>query len=285
MSIKIVTDSASDILPDEAAKLGIHVVPLTLNWDGEEYQDAIDMNHEEFFNKLTSTDSIPTTSQVSPAKFEDIFRVLTENGDTVIMITLSSKLSGTCQSAHIAAEEFEGKVFVVDSLSATIGERLVVLAALDYCRAGMPAEEIVEKLNEDVKRIRVLAMLDTLEYLKKGGRISTAVALAGGLLSIKPVITIEDGVISLIGKARGSKNGNNLLRKFVLETGGIDFNRPVYLVYSGLENTLLKQYINDSSDMWAGKTDKLPETTIGAVIGTHIGPGAIGIAFFEDKQS
>lgn len=281
MAIHIVTDSAADLLPSEARALGIRVIPLRVNFNGTEYADAVELSHTEFFEKLIESDTLPTTSQVSPAAFEEVFRELTANGDTVIALTLSSKLSGTYQSACIAAEEYAGKVFVVDSLSATVGQRILLLNGLDYLRAGLSAETIVEKLNADKEKICVLALLDTLEYLKKGGRISATTAFAGGLLNIKPVITVEDGSVALVGKARGSKNGNNLLRKLIEDVGGIDYARPYCLVYSGLSDAMLKKYIEDSADLWQDHTRELPVATIGAVIGTHIGPGAIGIAFYK----
>lgn len=282
MAIRIITDSASDILPSEASQIGVTVIPLTLTWDDIEYKDAIDMDPSQFFRKLNETDTIPTTSQIPPIEFEKVYAEVTANGDTAIVITLSSKLSGTCQSAHIAAEDYEGRIFVVDSLSATIGQRLLVLNTLDYIEQGLSESEIVARLEEDRSKLRILAKMDTLEYLKKGGRISSAVAFAGGILSIKPVIEVRDGAIELLGQARGSKNGNNLLRKFIAEAGGINFNRKFSLVYSGVNTDLLQQYIDDSTDLWESKTDKLPASPIGAVIGTHIGPGAIGIAFFEN---
>ncbi len=283
MSIQIVTDSASDILPQEAKALGIHIVPLTVNFGGQEFADGVDLAHNEFYEKLVESDILPTTSQVTPDSYHKIFEKLTENGDTVIAITLSSKLSGTYQSACIAAEDFGDKIYVVDSLNATIGQRLLVLNCLDYCRKGYNAKEITDRLNADKKEICLLALLDTLEYLKKGGRISSTVAFAGGILSIKPVVTIEDGAVNLVGKARGSKNGNNLLRKLVDDVGGIDFSRPYGLIYSGLSDHLLQKYIEDSADLWEDKVDELPIFTLGAVIGTHIGPGAIGVAFFRSK--
>lgn len=280
MSIRIVTDSAADFLPEEAERLGLNIVPLTLNWDGVEYRDAVDITHKEFFDKLVNSDSVPTTSQASPAEFAKVFEKLVSNGDDIIVITISSLLSGTCQSAHIAAGNFEGKVHVVDSLSATVGERLLVLTALDYIMKGMTVDSVVDRLNEDRNNICVMAKLETLEYLKKGGRISSAVAVAGEILSVKPVITIDNGAISLIGKARGSKNGNNLLRKFIIQKGGVDYSRPFCLVYSGTSDDKLREYIDDSKDLWEGKVIGLPTATIGPVIGTHIGPGAIGIAFY-----
>ena len=209
-----------------------------------------------------------------------MFTELTANGDELVVITLSSKLSGTYQSACIAAEDFPGRVHVVDSLSATMGERLLVLEGLRLVSDGMSAAETAKTLEAYRHQICVLGMLDTLEYLKKGGRISSATAFAGELLAIKPVVTIYDGEVRLIGKARGSKNGNNLLRKLVGEKGGVDFSRPFTLAYSGLSDAMLKKYIDDSRDLWQSAADALPISTIGCVIGAHLGPGAVGVAFF-----
>lgn len=284
MAIKIITDSASDILQTEAQAMGITVVPLTYRWDGVEYLDSIDMDHKEFFEKLVNSDTLPKTSQVTPAGFEAAIKKVVEAGDEALVITVSSKLSGTYQSAVIAASEFEGKAVAVDSLSGTVGQRVLVQMALNYVAEGLDMNTIVEKLLEDRNHVKILAKVDTLEYLKKGGRVSAAVAFAGGLLSIKPVLTVVDGSIVVIGKARGSKNANNLLRKFVEESNGIDFNQPFYLVYSGASDENLQQYIQDSKDLYEGQTDNLPITTIGTVIGTHVGPGAIGIAFYEKKK-
>lgn len=283
MAIRFVTDSASDILPSEARALGLRVVPLTVSFDGVEYADTVDLTPTEFYNKLVESDALPTTSQVTPAAFAAAFEEATANGDEVIAVVLSSKLSGTYQSACIAAEDFPGKVHVVDSLSATIGQRMLILEGLELARQGLSAESIVEKLNESRSQLRILALLDTLEYLKKGGRISAATAFAGGVLSIKPVITVNEGAVELIGKARGSKNGNNLLRKLIADCGGVDFDRPYGLVYSGFSDVMLKKYIEDSSDLWQNDSRELPIHSIGCVIGTHVGPGAIGVAFFEKK--
>ena len=148
--------------------------------------------------------------------------------------------------------------------------------------AGLSAAEIKAQLDEEKRHIRVLALLDTLEYLKKGGRISSAVALAGNILSIKPVIAVENGEVSLVGKARGSKKGNNLLRELVENCGGINFKKPYALAYSGLSDLLLKKYIEDSAELWKENTAELPITTVGCTIGTHVGPGAIAVAFFEN---
>ena len=204
-------------------------------------------------------------------------------GDTAVVFTLSGKLSGTYQSACIAAEDYEGKIFVVDSENVAVGERILILRGMELRDQGLSAAEIKAQLDEEKHHIRLIALLDTLEYLKKGGRISAAVAFAGNLLSIKPVIAVENGEVSLVGKARGSKKGNNLLRELVTNCGGINFNKPCALAYSGLSDELLKKYIADSEELWKGHADELITATVGCVIGTHAGPGAIAVAFFENN--
>jgi DegV family protein with EDD domain len=154
--------------------------------------------------------------------------------------------------------------------------------ALKYLDEGMDARAVADKLEEDKKKIHIVALVDTLEYLKKGGRISKTVAFAGTLLNIKPVISVTDGEINMLGKARGSKMGNNLLVQEIEKAGGIDFSKPVLLGYSGLSDILLKKYIEDSRHIWDSNLESVRYTTIGSVIGTHAGPGAIAVAFFKN---
>ncbi len=280
MAVHFIIDSASDITPEEANALGITTVPLKVVFGTTEYSDKIDMTHTEFYERLIESDVLPTTCQVPPADFAQAYAPILEQGDDIVVITLSSKLSGTYQSAVIAAMDHPGRIFVVDSLSVCIGERILLEYGLTLLEQGLSAEEIFRALTEQTGKIRVLALLDTLEYLKKGGRISAATALAGSLLSIKPVVTMEDGLIVMAGKARGSKQGNNLLRQLIEKSGGIDFQKPFALAYSGLSDALLEKYITDSMDLWKSHTDHLPISTVGCVIGTHVGPGAIAVGFF-----
>ena len=282
MAIQFIIDSAADIIPSEAEKLGLIHLPLKVFFGDEEYSDSVDLTHKEFYEKLIENDTLPKTSQVNPDAFEQAYKSVVEAGDTAVVITLSSKLSGTYQSAMIAADEYEGKVFVVDSENVCVGERLLVLRALELRDQGLSAAEIKATLDEEKHHIRLLALLDTLEYLKKGGRISSAAALAGNILSIKPVIALEQGEVALVGKARGSKKGNNLLRELIANCGGINFDKPFALAYSGLSDVLLAKYIEDSSELWKDHASALPVTTVGCSIGTHAGPGAIAIAFFEN---
>ncbi len=278
MGIQIMVDSGSDILPDEAKKLGVQVIPLRVAFGEDEYYDGSSIDHDTFYEKLIETDELPKTSQVGPAEYLDAFEACSE--DEIICITISSKLSGCYQSATIAASDTKKKVFVVDSLNAAIGERLLAETAVRLRDQGCSAVEIANTLTQKRKEVKLIALLDTLEYLKKGGRISAAAAAAGSILSIKPVVSVVDGEITVIGKARGSKMGNNRLIEFVKLSGGIDFSQPYCLAYSGLSRAVLDKYIEDSSSLYEVEPDKLPVASIGAAIGTHVGPGVVALAFF-----
>lgn len=279
MKLRVITDSASDFLPPYRPELT--VLPMEITFGEEHYADGVDITHHQFYEKLIEHEHLPTTSQISPGRFEDAFRRAVDAEETVIAVVLSSKLSGTWQSACIAAESFPGRVFVVDSENAAIGERILVQRALELMDQGLEAAEIAAGLDEEKKDIRLVALLDTLEYLKRGGRISPAVAMVGSILSIKPVVAVQDGEVVMLGKARGSKNGSNLLIQEIEKAGGVDFSRPYLLGYAGLDDMLLKKYIEDSRQLWAGHTDSLPIATVGGTIGTHVGPGAIAVAFFR----
>lgn len=278
--IKIVVDSASDVEKDEAEKLGVTLLPIKIRFGDTEYSDGIDLSHKEFFEKLIESDEIPQTSQINEYVWEESFKELTADGSEVIAITISSKLSGTYSCAVKAAKKFSGKVRVVDSLEAALGEKILLHYAVRLLKEGKSAAEIVKELDDKKTKIQLLAVLGTLKYLRKGGRISSVTAIAGEMLSIKPVISVIKGEIKLLGKAMGSKKGNNLLNRLVEKCGGIDFDMPYTLAYSGLSDEYLKKYLADSENLWKGKTDKISSYLIGSTIGTHIGPNAIAVAFF-----
>ena len=281
MSVRIVIDSASDITLQRADELHLDFRPVKTIFGEGEYLDGITITHKQFYEKLIECGTIPTTSQIPPYEFEKKFKEIREAGDTAVVITLSSLLSGTYQSAVLASDGFEDCIFTVDSLNVSLGLQSLVLYAVRLRDQGMSAKEIAAELERVKNKIVVLAVIDTLEYLKQGGRISKTAAWAGTMLAIKPVISIVKGEVVILGKARGSKNGNNMLMQNVKESGGIDFAMPYCLGYTGLDDTLLQKYIRDSAVLWEGKTDNLPITTIGSTIGTHAGPGAIGVAFFH----
>lgn len=278
MSVRIIVDSTADLIP--AVKEKVEIVPLTLRFGEEEFIDGVTIDHKMFYEKLVESDVIPTTSQATPSSFVPYFDKIKENGDEAVVITLSQKLSGTYQSACIAAEDYDN-IYVVDSGNVAIGAGILVEDALSMVDSGLSAKEIADKLEAEKDDVIIVAMLDTLEYLKKGGRISAAVAFAGGVLNIKPVVSVDKGEIVMLGKARGSKQANNLLVQEIEKAGGVDFEKPVLLGYTGLSDTLLQKYIEDSKELWAHAKSELNVQVIGSVIGTHAGPGAVAVAFFK----
>lgn len=278
MKTRIIIDSTTDLTPE--VKSRVSLVPLTVHFGDEEYIDGVTIDHRSFYEKLMETDVHPTTSQATPAAFMAQYEKVREAGDSAVVITLSAKLSGTYQSAAIAAGDYEN-IYVVDSASVTIGAAVLTELALRYLDEGLEAREIAQRLEEEKKRILIVALLDTLEYLKRGGRISRTVAFAGAVLNIKPVIAVSDGEIMVLGKARGSKMGNNLLEQEIEKAGGVDFSAPVLLGYTGLSDILLRKYIEDSRRLWVQGLNEVRYTTVGSVIGTHAGPGAIAVAFFK----
>ena len=281
MAIQLIIDSASDIPVSYAKEHNLTYLPLPVTIGEKQYLSGVDITPQEFYEILIESDCLPVTSQVSPFGYEQAFRAAIARGDTPVAITLSSKISGTYQSACIAAANFDGKAFVVDSRNVSLGEAILVYYAERLIAQGLSPQQLIEAIDRMKQKIKVIALLDTLEYLKKGGRIPAAVAAIGGLLSIKPVVSIVDGEVQLIGKARGSKQGNNLLNEMIASSRGVDFSLPLTLGFSGISDALLQKYITDSRSLWESHIDQLPVLSIGATIGTHTGPGAIGVAFFE----
>ena len=278
MSVRIIVDSSTDV--GEQYRSRIEVVPLTLHFGDQEYFDGVTIDKQEFYRKLVESDVLPTTSQATPAMFDSVFGEVAAAGDSAVVICLSSKLSGTYQSACIAAEDYEN-IYVVDSLSVAIGTGVLAEYAVRCAEEGMPASLIASLVTQRREDICVIALLDTLEYLKKGGRISKTVAFAGGVLNIKPVVTVTEGEVALIGKARGSRNGNNLLVEKIRQAGGVDFTLPVLLGYTGLSSALLDKYVEDSRELWKDALEEIPRSLLCSVIGTHVGPGAVAAAFFK----
>ena len=279
MSVRIIVDSTADL--NEAIAHRLTVVPLTVHFGDEEFVDGVTITHKEFYEKLIESDVLPHTRQATPAAFEAVFEEVVAAGDTAVVLTLASKLSGTYQSATIAAADYPGNIFVVDTTTAAIGAGILAELALRLVDEGLSAEAIARRIEAERVNLCVIAMLDTLEYLKRGGRISKTVAFAGGLLAIKPVVCLKDGDIVILGKARGSKQGNNLLVSAIENVGGVDFTKPLLLGYTGLSDLLLQKYIEDSKALWENGTEALNTTVIGSVIGTHAGPGAVAVAFFK----
>ena len=294
--ITIITDSASD-MPGNLHNQ-VTVLPMTISFGDEQFEDGVTLSADEFYMKLIESDTLPKTSQVSPFAFTSAYETALTHSDAVIVITLSSKLSGTYQSACIAAGDYEsehagsqGKIYIIDSENkesetsnkSETSPEAGAEYALKLINDGLSATAIADELNSAKKRIRLVALLDTLEYLKKGGRISSSAAFLGNVLKIKPVIAIDNGEVAILGKARGSKQGNNFLIEQVNTYGGIDYSMPVLLGYTGCSTELIDKYIKDSSSLWENKIPVPARIKVGATIGTHIGPGGITVAFFSTK--
>ena len=281
--VKILVDSASDVTEEEAKNLGISMLPMEITFGDETFLDGVNLSHERFFEMLIESADLPKTSQINEFRFNEEFEKLTSDGSELVVITLSSKLSGTYNCARNAAKNYAGKVFVVDSLQATIGIRILCEYAIRLVKEGRSAKDIAKLLDDKKAKIKLMAVLGTLKYLKKGGRISSLVAFAGEMLSIKPVVSVVNGEVKLVGKAMGSKKGNNLLTQLVEKSGGIDFSMPYALAYSGLSDEFLNKYLKDSKPLWEKHVDSpesIPSYMIGSTIGTHVGPGAVAVALF-----
>ena len=256
--IRILTDTASDFDLEEAAELGVTMLPMEITIGDESFRDRYDLTPDRFYEMLIESSDLPHTSQINSYAFEQEYIKIQAAGDSAIVILMSSKLSGTYQNAVIAAKEYEN-IRVVDSETGSVGEQLLVRYALMLRDKGREIDDIVHRLEVRKKQIRVLALLDTLEYVK--------------------ILTVENGKIKILGKARGSRNGNNFLNKEIMETG-IEYRLPVAAAYSGLDRTKLDHYIEDSRSIWEGVIGEIPVSQLGSTIGTHAGPGTIVVAYF-----
>lgn len=283
MAVRIVTDSASDIPQSTAAEWNIKVLPLKIRFQEEEYLDGVTISPQEFYEKMEKAEGLPKTSLIPPFEYEAVFEEAVQAGDEVVCLCISAGVSGAFQSACVAAADYEDHVCVIDTKQFCVSEFIIVERAVQLRDRGLSAAEIAEMIKKEMKNAHVVAVFDTLEYLKKGGRISRTAAIAGTLLSIKPVLTITDGVVDVLAKVRGMGKGRILMAGTVEKLGGIDFDRPVCFAYSGSSDAMMKRYIDETHEMYRGHEDQLKTVVAGAAIGTYAGPGAIAIAFFSKK--
>lgn len=282
MGVRLIVGSTSD-LPAKI-KDRVIVVPLTVTFGNKEYIDGVTIKHDDFYDMLEKSAINPVTSQPSPAAFRERYEEVVKAGDTAVVLTVSAKLSGTYQSAMLGRDGMEDKIFVVDTKTATIAEAILCEYALRLVDEGRSAEEIAAILEKERDNVTVVALLDTLEYLVRGGRISKTAGMFGKLLSVKAVITARDGLIVPLGKARGIKNGKNFLAMQIEKAGGIDFDMPYLIGYSGTDDSMIKQYIEETRSLWEDHIDKPAYVCMGSVIGTHAGPGALAVAFFNKNR-
>ena len=280
--IRILTDSTADFSMADAAALGVTVVPLTVSFGDTHYQNGVDLPLERFYDMLAAADKLPTTSQPSPERFLSHFLAAKQAGDTLICVLLSGALSGTCQSAQIARDEADYEnIHIVDSRNATLGLQLLVRRAIQRVAEGFCAEDIVADLKTARTHLRLYAVVDTLKYLHKGGRLPGAAAIAGSLLGIKPVLSLDaHGKLGVADKARGMPGAYVAIFKGIGRCGGIDESWPVVVGYTGSPKGVGPFACYVTQNLHLQKPLVQP---IGTVIGTHGGPGACGIAFFANE--
>lgn len=279
MGIRIVTDSTSDIPKHLIDKYGIIVLPLTVHFGSEEYRDGVDIKSGKFYEKLAASESLPTTSQVAPSAFIDVYRAELDKGNSIISLHISCDLSGTYQSAELAKKTLDDdRIAVVDSRSATLGLGMIVLKAAELVEKEWGFREIVEKLKQYIISTRLIIAVDTLKYLKMGGRLSGTQAFIGDMLNIKPLLTIEDGKVVPLEKTRGQKKA--IARVIEILKEKID-NVPNLVV--GVANALAKETADELRELIKAEFPNVEfvETEVGSVIATHVGPGAFGVVFME----
>ena len=279
MAIRIITDSTSDISKEQAKELGLTIVPLKVIFGEQEFRDGIEITIDGFYKKLVETEKLPTTSQPSPDDFLDHFNQAKEAGDSVIAILISGKLSGTVQSALIAKDMTNySDIHVIDSLNTITGLRILVEEAVKLAKQGKGVQQIVDEIEQLKDRIVLLGMVDTLEYLHKGGRLSKSSAILGSLLQFKPIITLKDGVIGLVGKERGTNKGMAKMLESVQEFGAIDMNYPVNFGYTA-EDSKCQMLKEKADNMFQIKNSQVH--AVGCVVGTHVGPGACIMTYIK----
>jgi DegV family protein with EDD domain len=281
MSIKIVTDSTCDLPREFVEKYDIKVVPLSVNFGDDSYLDGIEISNKEFYDRLRNSDKLPTTSQVSPGEFVEVFKEILDKDDEVLGIFLAKEFSGTFPSAKIAKDIIKSdKIHLIDSRGVTGALAAVVLAAGDLIQRGLSIENIELRLNEFIRNSESILVIDTLEYLVKGGRISKAQGAIGSVLSVKPVLTIGDGKLDTLAKVRGRKKGIKWMidwvkdnrfdlsdkRVFILDTDDPKFHQDI-------KDALLENF----------EVGEIIDIEVGAVVGTHSGPGCGGICFINEK--
>ena len=279
MSIRIVIDSTSDVTDEIIEKYNLKVVPLTVNFEKQSYLDKIELSSKEFFEKLAAADKLPTTTLVSPGAFVETFSEILLEGDKVLGLFVASEFSGTYDSARMARNMIgSDDIHIIDTRSVCLGSFALILEAIELVKENKTIEEIVEILNRLKEKIVVVAALDTLKYLEKGGRLSKGQAVVGSLLNIKPIVAIKDGEIKVIEKLRGKNKTVKWFDEWI-EKNNYDLSDKTVLLFHGNAYNQLKLLKETIKDKY--KIKNIIENEIGPVIGTHSGPGVLGMGFLN----
>lgn len=271
--MQIIVDSTCDMTLQEAEASGVTIKILKVFFGDEGYRDKIDLTGEEFFKKLEASDKMPTTTMVTPEDFREEFA--RHPNEEILVITIAHQLSGTCQSAWLAkAESGRQDIYVVDSGSATIGHLILTRVAVRLRNEGKSAEEIRDVLERIKPRLRVYAVVDTLKYLVKGGRLSGAAGALGTILSLKPIIQVRDGAVTSADKARGARSAIRKLTHMVAKNP-VDRRLPAAYAHAGDLETLL--------ELSRALGVEAPTGWLGSVVGAHSGPGTVAFAYFAQS--
>ena len=277
MTVKIITDTLSDITADLAAQIGVTVIPLYVRFGEEIYRDRVDITSEDFYRRLVNEPKLPSTTQPTPADFADVYKKLAEETDEILVITISSKMSGTYQSATQAKEIVKGKarIEVIDSFQVAMAEGLAVISVANAVKQGMNLDQAVEATRSALNRIHLVAYFDTLKYLAKGGRIGKASGLVGSLLSVKPILTTKEGEMAPLTRVRSLSAGLDYLYLFAAGAKKIEAMAVEHATSTAEADKLVERLDT------IYPREKIYRSVISPVIGTYSGPGALALTVLE----
>lgn len=277
MAVKFIIDAGCDLNVQQAEAMGVTLIPMIIRFGTEEYRSGVDISNEEFYQKLATYKENPTTSQPTPYEFEKAYKKIVKDGDEAVVLCVSSALSGTYQSATIAADGCEGRIYVIDTRAVSLGEKILLDYAMILKDRGFSAKEIAAELDRKKQDVRVYGAVDTLDYLIRGGRLSKAAGAVGSVLGIRPVLYLSDGALGVAGKARGPKGAISMTHKLIAEVG-VDASLPYAVGYTGSDPAVLDPFLQAQDSVWSGK--EVPVFNVGSTVGTHTGPGLFLAAFF-----
>ena len=278
MAVKLIIDAGSDLTVAQAKELDVTLIPMSVRFGSEEYLSGVDITNEEFYNRLATERELPTTSQPTPFAFEEVYQQVVDSGDEAVVLCVSSALSGTYQSACIAADGLEDRIFVVDTRAVSVAEKILLDYAISLRNHGANAQAIAAELEKKKEDVCVFGAVETLEYLIKGGRLSKTAGAVGSVLGIRPVLHLVDGALEVAGKARGAKAAITMTHQFISDVG-IDFTMPCGLGYTGNDPKVLSPFLEAQNASWSGQD--IPVYNVGSTVGTHTGPGLFLVAFFK----
>ena len=278
MAVKFIIDTGCDLNMQQAAELGVTLIPMTICFGNDVFRAGIDLPHEVFYHKLAETEVLPTTSQPTPYDFETAYQQVKDSGDEAVVLCVSSALSGTFQSAIIAREGFEDCIYVVDTKAVSLAQRILLDYAISLKKHGASAKEISCELERKKADVCAYGAVDTLEYLTKGGRLSKAAGAVGSMLGIRPVLCLADGALMVAGKARGHKGAITMTHNLIAEVG-VDHSMPAAVGYTGNDPQVIEPFLSAANCLWKGY--EVPIHQVGSTVGTHTGPGLFISAFFK----